>query len=209
MPKRRIEFCKVNGCDEPHRAKGYCGFHYDRIRQNVPFDQPRRSYDPGKICSIEGCEKPAIARGWCAMHHQRWRTRGDVNWKPENRREYGSGKEWHQQPNGYVVRYEPQNPNSGPNGQVYQHRHVMSQIVGRPLRKHENVHHINGDRSDNRPENLELWTTNQPPGQRVKDKIKWAIDFLQEEAGNSMLVDDEARENLQALASMIKIKYCD
>ncbi len=55
----------------------------------------------------------------------------------------------------------------------------MSQYLGRPLYKYENVHHKNGDRSDNRLENLELWTVKQPPGQRVEDKLKWCKEFLE------------------------------
>ena len=61
-----------------------------------------------------------------------------------------------------------------------QHRVIMAEDIGRPLFRHENVHHINGQRDDNRIENLELWSKSQPSGQRVADKVAWAIDFLSE-----------------------------
>lgn len=54
----------------------------------------------------------------------------------------------------------------------------MREHLGRDLLKVENVHHLNGNRSDNRIENLELWNTHQPKGQRAIDKVQYAKEIL-------------------------------
>lgn len=59
-----------------------------------------------------------------------------------------------------------------------EHRKVMSDYLGRPLLRHENVHHKNGDRVDNRLVNLELWSSMQPSGQRVEDKVAYAREIM-------------------------------
>lgn len=75
---------------------------------------------------------------------------------------------------GYRYVHKPSHPNASKCGQIAEHRFVMSEYLGRPLFEHENVHHKNGDRADNRLENLELWSHSQPNGQRVEDKLAWA-----------------------------------
>jgi hypothetical protein len=54
----------------------------------------------------------------------------------------------------------------------------MTHRLGRPLASDESVHHINGVRTDNRLENLELWSSSHPSGQRVQDKVAWARQIL-------------------------------
>lgn len=60
----------------------------------------------------------------------------------------------------------------------FQHQVVMERKLGRALWPWENVHHRNGIRHDNRPENLELWVRSQPSGQRVSDQVSHAIKIL-------------------------------
>jgi len=72
----------------------------------------------------------------------------------------------------------PGHPRADHGNYVFEHVRVMEEMLGRYLLPGENVHHRNGVKDDNRPENLELWTRPQPAGIRVTDAVAWAREIL-------------------------------
>lgn len=80
--------------------------------------------------------------------------------------------------NGYRQISKKNHPNAWRTGSMFEHVYVMSNHLGRPLKKEERVHHRNGIKHDNRIENLELWNNGHPNGQRVEDKVEWCKEFL-------------------------------
>lgn len=67
---------------------------------------------------------------------------------PNAKREHGK----------YVMIYRPDAPGAYTSGQIFEHRFVMQEAIGRALEPDETVHHINGDTRDNRLANLQLRT---------------------------------------------------
>jgi len=165
LGRRQRGTCGVVDCARPHRAGGFCHAHYERIRLRGDAGGKLASGRDGRMCSIGDCPSSPIARGWCSAHYQRWKKYGDAD-APLVR----DGKGWIQE-HGYRVVYRD-------GKDVLEHRYLMALALGRPLLDHEEVHHRNGIRTDNRLENFELWSTSQPAGQRVEDKVAWAVELL-------------------------------
>lgn len=157
--------CKIDGCEGKHYVKGLCRLHHHRKLTGVPLDQPVRTYDGKQGCQVDGCEREHKAKGLCGLHYGRL-ERG----YPLDAPIRGETVGWIE-PSGYKRTRVNNRP-------IMEHRLVMETYLGRPLTSDENVHHKNGDRLDNRLENLELWSTSQPRGQRIQDKLEWAYEII-------------------------------
>jgi hypothetical protein len=160
--------CRFDGCSKPRVTGGFCAGHaaqYYSGRPLAPLFKPKAG------CDFPGCKKRHFALGYCQGHWRQIREKRPLAPLREM-------KGWHID-RGYVLLFEPTHPNAHRDGYVAEHTKVMAARLGRPLERFEEVHHKNGIRSDNRPENLELWARGmQPPGSRVSDLIDAAVRVL-------------------------------
>lgn len=149
--------------------------YYTKALESQRRRRVRNSAHNFKRCDVEGCERPNYSKGLCSMHYMRLRTTGAVGPAGPLRRESPPGGLQQRTTCGYISIVRTVN---GRRVHEMEHRLVMAAHLGRQLWPDENVHHINGVRDDNRIENLELWSTSQPSGQRVEDKVEWALEIV-------------------------------
>lgn len=144
-----------------------------------------RNKAKGIICGVDSCDRPAHSGRLCIGHRKRKDRLGE---------EYDPYSDTVPIGHPGKRRSTPQSPGRWPTGTGYilcvfyddlgvrrsilEHRKVMQESIGRDLYPEETVHHLNGVRDDNRIENLELWSSHHPKGQRSVDKTNWAIETL-------------------------------
>jgi len=173
--------CSFPECPKVSYARGLCKGHNEQQRlgrelKTLRVVVPRGTWVGVTECSEEGCSKAPRAKGLCPGHLWQLQKSKSRELRPVKKFEPGEFGKWYLDANGYVTR--TRYLGNRKSERQFQHRFVMESMLGRKLMPHENVHHRNGVRDDNSEGNLELWTTSQPSGQRVVDKIAWAKEFL-------------------------------
>ena len=185
--KTQIGPCDAENCNREKHSWNLCRIHYNRLSKNGRLDLIPKTINKKPViefCILEDCNKKTISRGFCSKHYRAFRAWLDKDRSFEDRAKINKQKD-----SGYTLLYLPDHPDCSVSGLIMEHRVIMEKMIGRRLVLNENVHHKNGVRNDNRPENLELWSSRQPKGQRIEDKVKYAMEILNQYAPHFLAGD--------------------
>lgn len=167
--------CSIGECNRSPRDRktGWCDLHLSRFRIH---GDPLMGKPVANVpkCLVASCTRGGERNKYCLGHYQRVKKHGN----PLESRPIEERNGWYLHSTGYIVIPKPGHPNAQKSGSIMEHIYVMSEFLGRPLVPRETVHHKNGQRWDNRIENLELWSGNHPKGARVADQIRWANEII-------------------------------
>lgn len=164
------------------RYKNEVGKRFGRLVALEPIRRNNRIYwscqcDCGVVRVVEGRSMRKGLSKSCGCLNSELVSQRMLSQKGDKHPSWKGGIKRHWK--GYTLTWAGDHPDAK-QGYIFTHRLVMERHIGRRLRQDETVHHLNGIRDDNRIENLELWSKSQPYGQRIEDKIAWAVDFLQQ-----------------------------
>lgn len=137
--------CTIDGCEKPIKYRSMCGMHYKRAwRHNDPNFVAVVNKLPDEICKVENCtDKITHSAGLCKLHEQRFRRYGRLENIIAPKGAGGFDSQGY-----YLITVD--------GVRVYEHRYIMEKYLGRKLLATEIVHHRNGERWNNKLDNLEL-----------------------------------------------------
>jgi len=149
----KAKYCSVAGCASAPKRRSWCNKHYQQQWRAGATQKLPPVIRSKNLYNVEDCYRRVNNVGVCLKH-----------WKGIKRRREGVRPK----PVGHVDvhGYRRLGAKAKKKGANFEHRLVMETMLGRPLLPSENVHHVNGQRADNRPEN------------RVADKIEYARKIL-------------------------------
>ena len=176
---------------------------YNHSRHSISMSEESTLPEGYKFCEC-GCKEVIriinkMGRPARFKHGHNGRGRNNGGWK---------GGRW-VNPNGYVLLNGYHNHPRNNNGRVFEHILVMEKHIGRYLRPEEVVHHINGNRSDNRIENLELFESHsehmklEKTGTKLSEETKKKVGLFHKgrkrskETRMRMVLAHRARKNNQ------------
>jgi transposase-like protein len=160
--------CKISGCENAvtYKSAQLCNACYLRIRRRGTAEKlvnPPSAEEKAEVIRLymEGvsCIKIAKQFGWGRDKPRFWLKRWGIDRRPVgfqkgNKPANYIGKR--SDGYGYVLVHAPDHPSADKHGCVREHRLVMENIAGRRLKRNELVHHKDGNKSNNSPENLEI-----------------------------------------------------